>query len=487
LEWAQGSTSVRVVTRRFRPPGAIDDFARRPELQDAFERGWDAVVTYWVDQAEQDGSETGGNFFNPHRDETPGEPLAQPVAWDAFPRFLEKWFEDEDGADEKRWQTAETLRPNLFGGKPLRRVRDGNLAESIETFHRQQDEYCEWFVHRDDAGAITRVAFTSEAPEYWRFLAGGTRALLPEDHPDFALVDGDIELVAELYRIYVDESVTAADLVWPYDVASWYGRNAATGRWYIHRRKGDYNEFNRWNTTHGAMHLTHPANTLGAEINLAANATVLREDGDGRRIEDTEALICCSGYGEPNRSSDPSIGSGVNGFARDGLSVALADPVGLYIATINLGAFSGPAGEDVGAGWRVDRGSPEQRMILRGTFAAPEASGLRVEDILARGNPIAFGGQIADEIQMTLTGLAKDRGVPSRSPQRCSLKCCESPDRPGIETIVGIDADCSTVAWDELAPYVAGAAPELVAPVLDEPADLVSAPPPVVAPSRAAR
>jgi hypothetical protein len=36
-----------------------------------------------------------------------------------------------------------------------------------------------------------------------------------------------------------------------------------------------YNPYNKWNTTHGLMHLTHPCNTLQAEITLGADATVL--------------------------------------------------------------------------------------------------------------------------------------------------------------------------------------------------------------------
>jgi hypothetical protein len=207
---------------------------------------------------------------------------------------------------------------------------------------------------------------------------------------------------------------------------------------------------------------------------------------NGDPIEDTEALICCSGYGEPNRSSDPAIGSRVNGFARDNLSVALADPVGLYIAGINLGAFAGPDGEDVTSAWHVDRGSEEQRMILRATFAPPEGSELGVEQILARGEPVAFGGQIADEIQMSLTGLAKDRGVAARPRQLCALKCCENPDRAGIETIVDLGDDCSALAWDALAPYTGVAEPGLVA-VGEDPAVLVSGRAPQVTASRVTR
>lgn len=261
------------------------------------------------------------------------------MPWDAFPRFLQKWYEEDDQPDLMRWRAAETLRPRLFGGQPLRRVRDGALAEPVPTFHRQQDEYCEWFAHRDDDGRVVRLTFTSEGPEYWQYLASGTRAFFAADDPRSEIVEGDLSLVAELYAEHVDPAVKPDDLVWPYDVAIF---DARANQWFLYARAGTYNPFNRWNTTDGAMHLTHPANTLGAEINLAARAAVVRAGADDAPITDQEELICCSGYGDVNRSSDPSIGAGVNGLARNGLSISLADPVGLYIAGINLGAFEVP-------------------------------------------------------------------------------------------------------------------------------------------------
>ena len=36
----------------------------------------------------------------------------------------------------------------------------------------------------------------------------------------------------------------------------------------VYALRGQYNRLNKWNTTHGAMHLTHPANNLFAEIVL---------------------------------------------------------------------------------------------------------------------------------------------------------------------------------------------------------------------------
>ena len=73
-----------------------------------------------------------------------------------------------------------------------------------------------------------------------------------------------------------------------------------------------YNPKNDWNyrTTGGSiMHLIHPSNTLGAEIDIAAQATVIRKDDDGNVITDPQELIQCSKYGNPGRNSDPSVSS----------------------------------------------------------------------------------------------------------------------------------------------------------------------------------
>ena len=443
---------------RFNPPGFSTDFERRPEKREDLAKGWDAIVNSWL--RENEGLE-GGTFYNPRGDETPGEPEKQPVPWDAFPRFLQKWYEEDDQPDLMRWRAAETLRPRLFGGQPLRRVREGALAEPVPTFHRQQDEYCEWFAHRDGNGRIVRVTFTCEGPEYWQYLASGTRAFFADDDPRSEIAEGDLDLVAELYAEHVDPAVKPEDLVWPYDVAVF---NAQQNQWFLYARAGTYNPFNRWNTTDGAMHLTYPANTLGAEINLAARAAVRRLRADDTPITDQEELVCCSGYGDANRSSDPSIGAGVNGLARNGLSISLADPVGLYIAGVNLGAFEGPNGEDLSGAWKVDRGVEERQLILRASFTVADL-GLTVDQVRARGEQIAFGGQITDEIQMVLTGLAKNRGSKPGRGQPCVTKCCEHPQRAGIEAVVELSDDCAQFPWEVLEPFtespVAGPVPSV--------------------------
>src|SRR2546426_625976 len=59
---------------------------------------------------------------------------------------------------------------------------------------------------------------------------------------------------------------------------------------------GTYNRLNRWNTANGAMHLTHPANNLFAEVFLAASATVRRKNAAGAEITASIPLINCAQF-----------------------------------------------------------------------------------------------------------------------------------------------------------------------------------------------
>ena len=62
-----------------------------------------------------------------------------------------------------------------------------------------------------------------------------------------------------------------------------------------------YNPMNYWNMSSQSgtiAHLVHPSNTLSAEIDIAAQATVMRVDGKGKPIVTSSALIECSQYGK---------------------------------------------------------------------------------------------------------------------------------------------------------------------------------------------
>jgi hypothetical protein len=439
----------------FDPPGRVADFGRSPQEQELAE-GWHTVVGSWLTGAVE---RTDGLFFNPNSEGAPAGGERAPVLWDAFPLVIRNWFDSQPDGDRLAFQAAETLRPVRFGGRRLRAVRDGRLAEELDVVHRQQDEYCEWFVERRD-GLITGVQFTSEGPEYWEFLASGTAPFFAEGDPRRDITAGDPDLLLTLYREHISPDVAAGDLVWHHDVAAFDGTN-----WSYYAREGEYNRLNTWNTTHGAMHLTHPANTLGAEVSLAADATVLRDAPD-----DAEALICCAGYGDVNRSSDPLIGFGVNQVAAANNFVSLADPVGLYIAELNVGALSDPTA------WRVTRGSAEEEMILRARVDIPDGTGLTVGGI-----PLEFGGQVAEHIRMVLNGFLVPRTGALPAPRGCEASCCTHPDRPAFKAPVAVGGDCSRVPWDALKPYlppVEGAGPDLAgAESVPEP-DILIAPRP---------
>ena len=177
-----------------------------------------------------------------------------------------------------------------------------------------QDEYCEWSVTRDRAtdntDKVTSAMFTCENPDYW-----------------FTLWHVDPSCVLDIYQKVISPKVHLEDL-YLRDQQGNPVYNSLTG-------KPAYNPINKWNSgtaavpgvSGGAMHLTSPPNTLGAEVYLAAAATLLRDVP----LYNAQAMICCSKYGQPFRNSDPHIGFGANQLTKNGYTVSLTNPVGLYI------------------------------------------------------------------------------------------------------------------------------------------------------------
>jgi hypothetical protein len=202
-----------------------------------------------------------------------------------------------------------------------------------------------------------------------------------------------------------------------------------------------YNPLNKWNSgpvttpgiSGGAMHLTSPPNTLGAEVYLAAAATLLRNVNP----YNAQNMICCSKYGQPFRNSDPHIGFNANQLAKQGYALTLTDPVGLYIQEPDWGAYTTPDGESAQAFWTVTRGNAPNR-ILHAVFAVPTAKGYTVSDIMINGQPIQWAGQIAQTFQMQLsaTGFI-DANLPPQQTQVCQA---DSPN-PTPQAIILIDND----------------------------------------------
>ena len=239
-----------------------------------------------------------------------------------------------------------------------------------------QDEYCEWSIERDKKSKITRVTFTCESPEYWRRLA--------EENP---------AKVLELYQKHVSKSVKKSDLF--------------SGSAYIPR--------NKWNnsTTNGAMHLIQRFNTLFAELNIAVQSTIVRKIR-GTTLTTERELIDCGGYGAPERHSDPHIGGEINALARRDADVTIANPVGLYIRDLDTVGWAAPDKSDPKKYWKIVRG--DAKHAVRAVYEVPSSKKFTVGDITINGQPIEYGGQIADFITIKVVGQACRFGKSKAAP-----------------------------------------------------------------------
>jgi hypothetical protein len=276
-------------------------------------------------------------------------------------------------------------------------VSDKQRWRRADSSRDLQDEYCEWSVDRDpETDKITRVTFTCEGPEYWSFLANTT--------PDVALA---------LYRQFVSPDVKEEDLF------------LANGR---------YNARNKWNATtvNGAMHLIQPNNTLTAEIELAAGSSVTRVVG-GKILTGEEELIRCGQYGGVDRHSDPHIGALVNSLTRQKADVTLANPVGLYFADLSVAGWKTPDDSDPKNYWKYFRGTEDKP--VRAVYEVPKERGFVVGDITIQGRTIDFAAQMADFINMKLTGTGTRFGKSTVKPMTGCRKLKPAPDADAPESL----------------------------------------------------
>jgi hypothetical protein len=297
----------------------------------------------------------GHHFYNPMKTDTAADVQTAEISWKAFPRSVAV----DATSDLDRWQTADGTRD-------------------------VQDEYCEWSVTRDPAtNKVVRVTFTCEGPEYWSFLASVNRLK-----------------VLALYQQFVSPSVVVNDLFSP---------------------DGQYNPRNKWNnsTSRGAMHLVQDANTLGAELNIAVRASIIRQI-NGTILTGERELIECGRYGVATRNSDPHIGAEINMLARLNADLTIANPVALYIQGLSTAGWAAPDGSDPSQYWTVVRPSGDADHIVRAVYEVPAGKGFAVGDITITGTPIQFGAQIADFITIKIVGQACRLGLNNTPPvTRC--------------------------------------------------------------------
>jgi hypothetical protein len=361
---------------KFDAPAFLTDLSRVPGLSEE----WSKALSLWFDstvsaekkQYRRNRVQSAVQYFNPVTSKPEGPVVEQAITWNAFPKELLRTMSKEQALVEadRLW--------------PLTAYRGGPTDDTYnQPLYRPQVEYCEWRVLRDPlTGAIRKVTFVSEPPEYYQALFGG----LVERYE----FHGDPQVVLDLYHEHVSEQVRLKDLIAPKGIP------------YV--SEGSYNPYNKWNTTHGIMHLGAPPNSLTAEIQLGGDASVVRKSARNRLLVESDALICAANYGGPDRNSDPTIGSTVNALARLGAMITLQNPVGLYMDHIDLAGWRAPDGGPLTDLLRIVRGRPG--MIERLEVEVPAERGFSLSDVTIGGVPIRYGGQIAECITVKLTGVA---------------------------------------------------------------------------------
>ncbi|MGC1298834.1 MAG: hypothetical protein WA869_27740 [Alloacidobacterium sp.] len=349
----------------FDPPGNIDDLGNDAGLKERWSKEMSGIFDDSIERVTQFLQSHGGGtcqFYNPvagGRTDPDLVPSLGDIPWNGFPKRF--------GA------TGPTHPTNFAAAEPKRNPGQARL----------QDEYLEWHVNRNTADKIVSIHFTCEAWDYFEFLA--TQA------PD---------MVVALYQKFIKPPVSQVQLkadLFPGET---------------------YDRLNKWNTAFGAMHLTHSANNLGAEVFLGASATVRRQK-DGVEITQSIPLIRCADYGDDKRNSDPNIGIAVNDLAREKRMITLANPVGLYMADFD-GAGITLNGNPAGGFFRVVRGAFPQ--ALRAVFELPSAevtAGHSVSDVKIGGQALNFGGQLAERITMHLFGIASVDQAVDNAPMGC--------------------------------------------------------------------
>ncbi|QDV81755.1 hypothetical protein [Planctomycetes bacterium TBK1r] len=403
-------------TFQYAPPANVDD------LNEAQKALWSEVVHGWFRSAESRLVERLGvpmadvRLFNLIDTPEGADGADAEIPWSGFPRKYTQVVADV----EERWRVVEErVNADLTGRRAgYYRQVPGGFVPAEDIVFRDQDEYCEWHSFRDDTGELLKVVFTCENPEYWRFIA-----------------ENDPNLLLSLYQGLTGQPVAMGDLFFGEDIFTPDANGNAINE------NGKYNPYNKWNTTDGIIHLTHPANSLSAEVFLAADASVLRENDTGPVVAPGE-LICCAGYGGPDRSSDPTIGAAVNGLVRDKKFVTINDPVGLYIHSLDATPFEFPAGISFDDCWKVIRGDQSKKQILRAEFSLPDGGSL--SQVTVGGESLRFGSQIAEFISIVIFGKAFDASAIPNA-MSCVAHCCTHSTLQQLQQITNINAPCPPI------------------------------------------
>lgn len=365
-----------------------------------------------------------------------GETLAI-APWPAFPRAVVRrgpWteFPHQPEDPQGNYRAAEHIgdedhRAGVF--------EDKHGAVLDLPARDRQDEYLEWAVRRDLNGKLIKVIFVAEGYDYYS-----------------ELFKHDEAKVVDLYQEFTGiKSITADQLRAPRGII----RRLEDGRAYQVAEEGGFNPRNRFNLDPGIVHLSHRANSLGAEINLAGVSGILRSMADGTVLSgaDPEELLCCCQGGSPNRNSDPLISAQAYAQVKNGYRYTLANPVGLYIAGADHDRVQTKDGEPLTNEWWTEiRGdgfrkpqdiTNKDSRVLRLELAPPPGSNLTLEDLEVDGVPVRFAGQLANLILVHLFVTRWERSTQGEMGPKvpCIGTCCR---KTGTSQLAITEGKCPT-------------------------------------------
>ncbi len=444
----------------FDAPGGVTDF-RNPQNWDDVMRGEAqeivrVLVGSALDKDDPNAAEIEANrdavgYVDPTVTQVPAD--AETIAvesWGGFPRAVKRrapWLglphsdDDPDGS----YRAVEHLgdedhRPGVFSDR-----HDRVLHLPVRD---RQDEYLEWAAVRDGNNNITKLTFVAEGYDYYS-----------------ALFDTDEERVLDLYKEATGLSSLKVDDLRAKDGI--YRRYMDGGRETV-ADPGGFNPRNRFNINPGIVHLSHRANSLGAEINLAGVSAIARKDAMGKTLDETdpERLLCCNKGGNPNRNSDPLISAQAYKQVLDGYRYTLANPVGLYISAIEDGLTlpddaNTPIPQDW---WKVVRGHDlwdiKKSRVLRVELVVPKSEKLTISDLLIGGNKVAYAGQIAELLSVHLFVTRWKRSGGIGPIVKCLATCCRQHGGQQLQLSDGGCAQGYDLAFPDLLP--AKAAPALM-------------------------
>jgi len=352
-------------------------------------------------------------YADPTKTPPPGGSETFPVqAWNGFPRAVTR---------RGPWQEFPPMPGDAQGNyRAVEHLGDEDIGTLVDQHHKvlnlpvrdRQDEYLEWAVRRRNDGKIIRLTFVAEGYDYFA-----------------RLFEHDQARTLDLYRDFTGLSTLKAD-----DLRAMNGIYAVSSQGtQTIVNPGGFNPRNSYNINPGIVHLSHRANSLGAEVNLAGVSGITRKKISGVLVDgkNEEELLCCNQGGNPNRNSDPLISAQAYAQVLGHYHYTLANPVGLYIAGVEDSGLLLPdnATQVPREWWRVLRGdglwTATNSRVLRLELEVPAKEKLTISDLLVGGNPVQFAGQIADLISVHLFVTRWKRKDASMGPTvSCDGTCC---------------------------------------------------------------